>query len=79
MTATECKSDFKLTTDTPYHALMGELWGVYYENFEENWLCYNNTTLYVTMQFMGHNNELWLNYLCWCLTLIDWHMYASVN
>ena len=26
MTATEHKSDFKLTTDTPYLALTGELW-----------------------------------------------------
>ena len=37
MTVTERKSDFKLTTDTPYLALTGELWGAYYENFEENW------------------------------------------
>ena len=36
MTATEHKSDFELTTDTPYLALVGELCGVYYENFEEN-------------------------------------------
>ena len=36
MTATERKSDFKLTTGTPYLALTGELWGVYYEKFEEN-------------------------------------------
>ena len=28
MTAAELKSDFKLTTDTPYLTLMGELWGV---------------------------------------------------
>ena len=36
MTASERNSDFKLTTDTPYLALTGELWGVYYENIEEN-------------------------------------------
>ena len=35
MTATECKSDFKPKTNTPYLALAGELWGVYYEHFEE--------------------------------------------
>ena len=35
MTATECKSDFKLTTHTPYLALTGELWGLCYENFEK--------------------------------------------
>ena len=37
MTATEHKSDFKLTTDTLYLALTGEQWGAYYDNFEENW------------------------------------------
>ena len=41
MTATEYKSDFKF-------ALTGELWGVYYENFEENWPRYNGTALYLT-------------------------------
>ena len=29
MSATQRKWDFKLTTDTPYLALTGELWGVY--------------------------------------------------
>ena len=28
-------------------ALTGELWGVSYENFGENWLCYNSTALYI--------------------------------
>ena len=46
LTVREHKSDFKLTTDIPYLALTGELWGVYYENFEENWLRYNGTALY---------------------------------
>ena len=31
--------DFKLRTDNPYLPLSGELWGVYYESFEENWPC----------------------------------------
>ena len=49
ITATERKSDFILTTDTPYGylALLGELWGVYYENFEENGSHYNSTALYM--------------------------------
>ena len=47
MTAPERKSDFKLTTDTPYLSIMGKLWGVYYEDFEENWPCYNGTALYM--------------------------------
>ena len=46
MTAVEYESDFKLTTDTPYLALMGELWGVCCEDIEENWPCYNGTALY---------------------------------
>ena len=47
MTAGESRSDFKLITDTPYLALTGELWGVYYENYEENWPRYNGTALYL--------------------------------
>ena len=47
MTATERKSDFKLITDTPYLALTDELWGVNYENVEENWPRYNGTALYL--------------------------------
>ena len=38
MTAPERKSDLKLT---------GELWGVYHEDFEENWPSYNGTALYI--------------------------------
>ena len=45
MTATEFELDFNLTTDTPYLAPRGELWSVYCEYFEENWLCYNSTVL----------------------------------
>ena len=43
MTAKERKSDFKLTGDTPYLAIAGELLDVYYENFEEIWPRYNGT------------------------------------
>ena len=28
-----------------YPALMGKIWGVYCENFQENWLRYNSTAL----------------------------------
>ena len=42
----ECKSNIKLTKDTPYLTLTGELWGVFCEDFEENWPCYNDTALY---------------------------------
>ena len=46
MTGAELKSDFKLTTGTPYLALMGELWGVYCEDFVESWPRNNGTALY---------------------------------
>ena len=32
--------------DTPYLALKGELWGVFCEDFQENWPRYNSTALY---------------------------------
>ena len=47
MTSAQLKSVFKLTTDTPYLALTGEQWGVYYEGFEENWPHDNGTALYL--------------------------------
>ena len=40
------KSDFQLTEDTPYLALMGEIWGVCCEDFGEDKLCYNGIALY---------------------------------
>ena len=58
MTATECKSDFKLTTDTPYLTLTGELWGVYYENFEENPPRNNCTALYWIQHCILHQVAL---------------------
>ena len=32
ITVAESESDIRITTDNPYHALTGELWGVYYED-----------------------------------------------
>ena len=56
VTEAEHNSDIKPTTDTPYLALMGELWGVYCEDLGENWLCYNGTTLYgLSWQKTGWN------------------------
>ena len=40
------ESDIRITTDTPYMALTGELWSVYREDFGENWPRYNGTALY---------------------------------
>ena len=38
--------DIRITTDTPYLTLMGELWDVYCEGLEENWPHYNNNALF---------------------------------
>ena len=46
MAAAEHKSDTELTKDTPYLALMGELWSVCFEDLGENWQRYNSTALY---------------------------------
>ena len=36
---------FELTKDTPYLALSGELWSVFYEYFNRNWSCYKGFLL----------------------------------
>ena len=40
---------FELTKDTPYLALSGELWSVFYEYFNRNWSCYKGFLLYMMM------------------------------
>ena len=49
----ECVSDFRITKDTPYHSLMGDLWGVFCADLGENWPHYNGTllTVYVKVPF----------------------------
>ena len=47
MTMAERKSNIRLTKDTPYLALMGELCGVFCEKLGENWPRYNGTALYL--------------------------------
>ena len=37
---------FELTKDTPYLALSGKLWSVFYEYFNRNWSCYKGFLLY---------------------------------
>ena len=37
---------FELTKDTPYLALSGQLWSVFYEYFNRNWSCYKGFLLY---------------------------------
>ena len=47
----ENESDIRITTETPYLALAGELWGVFCEDFGEKWLRYNDIALqYVLLQ-----------------------------
>ena len=43
MTVAEPKLNFKIKTDTLYLTLMGELWGVYFEDLVESWPCCNGT------------------------------------
>ena len=47
MIVAKLKSGFKLTTDTPYLALTGEIWYVYCGDLGENWPHYNGTALYM--------------------------------
>ena len=37
---------FELTKDTPYLALSGELWSVFFEYFNRNWSCCKGFLLY---------------------------------
>ena len=43
----EYKSEFEPTKYIPYLALTGEVWDVLCRDFEENWLRYNDTALYI--------------------------------
>ena len=49
MTEVKCVSEVIFTKDTPYLTLTGELWGVF---LGENWLCYNDTTLYFLIMIL---------------------------
>ena len=46
MTGAKYKSEFESTKYIPDLALTGELWGVFCENFGENWPRHNGTALY---------------------------------
>ena len=45
---------FELTKDTPYLALSGELWSVFYEYFNRNWSCYKGFLLYIAIYAVSH-------------------------
>ena len=42
---------FELTKDTPYLALSGELWSVFYEYFNINGSCYKGFLLYYPLDW----------------------------
>ena len=47
LTGTKYKSGSQSTKDSPKLALTGKLWGVFGDDFSENWLHYNGTALYI--------------------------------
>ena len=55
-TMTEHKSNIKLSKNTPYLAIMGELWGVFCEYFGVNWPQYSGTALCILLEsiLMGY-------------------------
>ena len=52
---------FELIKDTPYLALSGELWSVFYEYFNRNWSCYRGFLLYL-VQILSFYLESIKNY-----------------
>ena len=60
ITAAESEWYFRITTGTPYLTLMGELWGVYCEDFGENWPHCNATALYKLFKSWS-----WKYHGCW--------------
>ena len=59
---------FELIKDTPYLALSGELWSVFYEYFNRNWSCYRGFLLYIKTDCM----VIYIH-----LNLIDGVLYVS--
>ena len=45
---------FELIKDTPYLALSGELWSVFYEYFNRNWSCYRGFLLYHIRKYQDY-------------------------
>ena len=73
---------FELTKDTPYLALSGELWSVFYEYFNRNWSCYKGFLLYVHdhhlkcgIIHMAWHDGAFLIELSWTPGLTLWGLY----
>ena len=54
MRVAERRSDFKLTTDTPYLAPTGKLYGDFCKDIWENWPRYQGNALYFEVSLMGY-------------------------
>ena len=50
---------FELTKDTPYLALSGELWNVFYQYFNRNWPCYKRFLLYSLSGKTSYHQTSW--------------------
>ena len=58
---------FELIKDTPYLALSGELWSVFYEYFNRNWSCDRGFLLYGYV--MLHTDEVILHIVWYCVLI----------
>ena len=61
---------FELTKDTPYLALSGKLWSVFYEYFNRNWSCYKGFPLYLKSLLMDDKDQHSLYHAC---SPFHWH------
>ena len=52
ITVAESELELRITTNTAYIVIPGELWGVCYEEFGDNWPRCNGTTLYVVISLV---------------------------
>ena len=63
---------FELTKDTPYLALSGELWSVFYEYFNRNWSCYKGFLLYYHCGCLnGRNSSVLVSASTHSLAVLD--------
>ena len=75
-----------------YLALMGDLWGVFCEDFIENWSCHNVTALYIAVWanvccFNLTSHKAYLVYLilsnlasiCWQVNIWQWQTYHCLG
>ena len=61
----------------PYLALAGELWGVFCDNFQENWPRYNGTTLNSSLMMITHSGFIDTNWAKVCRWHFQMHFLES--